>query len=89
MKKERETRMQEKEKEVTSSVTFPFSVTVKTGKRKNEFIVDKTGYTTHINAQPKDNEANKELVKFLSRHLKKRIKILSGFKSRKKLIGLV
>jgi len=72
-----------------SSVTFPFSVTIKTGKKKNEFIVDKSSYTIHLKAQPTKGKANKELIHFLSKHLKTKVRITSGFKSRTKTIDII
>ncbi|MBI1936277.1 DUF167 domain-containing protein [Candidatus Woesearchaeota archaeon] len=43
-------------------------------------------YKISLKSKPKDNKANIELVNLLSRHLKKRIKISSGLRSREKII---
>ena len=45
-----------------------------------------------LNAQPKDNEANKELIYFLSKSLKtprSKIEIISGHKQRNKVVSLI
>lgn len=44
-------------------------------------------YRVELKAKPKEGEANLELVKFLSKHFKKKVKIVSGFKSRIKTIS--
>lgn len=47
--------------------------------------------TVHINAKPHDGEANKELIKLISKHFKApktKIKILTGEKSRQKVLDI-
>lgn len=68
---------------------FPIEVKVKTGCTTNKFIVKNDKYIVELNAKPKNNEANLELIKFLSRRFKKRLRIIRGFKSRVKLMGVV
>jgi len=53
-----------------------------------EFDSERNAYRIDIKAPAQDNKANIELVKFLSRALKKDIKIIKGFKSREKLIKI-
>ena len=53
-----------------------------------KFDSEKNAYRVDINTPAKNNKANIELVKFLSRTLKKDVKILKGFKSREKLIKI-
>lgn len=36
-----------------------------------------------------DGKANKELEKFLSRHLKKKVKIIKGYTSKNKIIEII
>jgi uncharacterized protein len=45
-------------------------------------------YKVHIKASPHEGKANKEIEKFLSKSLKKKVKIVSGFKSNKKIIDV-
>ncbi len=45
-------------------------------------------YRIKIKAKPKDGEANKEIEKFLRKTFKKKVKIVSGFKSSRKVIEL-
>ena len=66
-------------------------ITVKTNSPKNRIIKfdsGKNAYRVEIKAPAQDNKANIELVKFLSRALKKDVKIIRGFKSREKLIKI-
>ena len=53
-----------------------------------EFDSERNAYRIDIKAPAQDNKANVELVKFLSRALKKDVKIIKGFKSREKLIKI-
>ena len=50
------------------------------------FDAEKRVYKISINAPAQDNLANKELVKFLSKELKKRVHIKSGLHSKIKTI---
>ena len=66
-----------------------FEVIVKTGSNKNEIISFdeiKKAYRLNLNAKPIGGEANKELIKFLSKELKKKVRIISGFRSKEKII---
>ncbi len=45
-------------------------------------------YRISLKAQAKDNKANIALVRFFSRVLKKRARIISGLKSREKVVKL-
>lgn len=66
-----------------------FKVRVKTNSSKNEIIgYDKENnyYKIDLKASPIEGEANKELIKFLSRKLKKQIRIVYGFTSKDKII---
>ncbi len=64
-------------------------VTVKPNSTKNEiagFDEAKQAYVVKIKAQAQDNKANIELIKFLSKEWKCRIRIISGLTSKNKLI---
>ena len=68
-----------------------FTVNVKPNSSKNEIVdFDKENkiLTVRIAAPPEKDKANKELIKFLSKKFKKRVKIVKGLKSRKKIISL-
>ncbi len=45
-------------------------------------------YEIWIKEKPVDNKANKRLIKLLKNYFKKDIKIVSGFKSRNKIIKI-
>ena len=68
---------------------FPIEVKVKTNCGKNKIILKNDKYFVELNAKPKNNEANIELIKFLSKEFKKKLRIVRGLKSRKKLIDVV
>lgn len=69
-----------------------FKVIVKPNAAKNEIIgfdKDKKAYKINIKERAEENRANKELIRFLSKHMGKRVKIKSGLKSREKIIGVI
>ena len=68
---------------------FPIEVKVKTNCSVNKFIVKEDKYIVELKAKPKNNEANLELIKFLSKRFKVRLRIIRGFKSRVKLLDVV
>lgn len=65
------------------------SVIVRPNSKKNE-IVEINGKTIRANiaAPAEKNRANIELVKLLSRKLKKKVKIVSGLSGRKKTVEI-
>ena len=67
-------------------------VIVKPNASRNELLgydKEKAAYRVAVKAAAVDNKANNELVKFLSKLLKKRVMIVSGAKSKKKMIEVV
>ena len=48
--------------------------------------MSKNSYEVWIREKPIENKANKSLEKFLKKYLKKRVRIISGFKTRNKII---
>ncbi len=66
-------------------------VILKSNSPKNrivKFDSERNAYRVEIKAPAQHNKANIELVKFLSRFLKKDVKLIKGFKSREKLIKI-
>ncbi|MBI2654550.1 DUF167 domain-containing protein [Candidatus Woesearchaeota archaeon] len=66
-----------------------FKIIVKPNSKENkveEYDKDKNAYRISIKARAEDNKANIEIVKFLSKTLKKRVRIVSGLKSKEKVI---
>lgn len=66
-----------------------FKIVVKPSSKENKiggFDSNRKAYILSIKAKPEGNKANIEIVKFLSKLLKKRVSIASGFKSREKII---
>ncbi len=72
-----------------SNLMERFKAIVKPNSQKNEilgFDEEKQAYIVRIKAKPEDNKANIELVKFLSKEMKAKIRIVGGFKSKEKLL---
>ena len=70
-----------------------YQVTVKLHSKLAPRIVETAPaeLTVHINAKPHDGEANRELIKLLSKHFrvpKTKINILTGEKSHKKTLEI-
>ena len=70
-------------------VKFPVEVRVKTNCNRNNLFVKEGKYFLELNAKPKNNEANMELIKFFSKEFKIKVKIIRGLKSKNKLIDVV
>ncbi|MBI2134917.1 YggU family protein [Candidatus Woesearchaeota archaeon] len=69
-----------------------FKVLIRPNSPKNEIIGyddDKKVYKINIKEKAEENKANKELIKFLSKELGKRVKIKSGLRSREKIIEIM
>ncbi len=69
-----------------------FKVIVKPGSgesRVEGFDKERNAYRVSIKSKPQDNKANIELVKLLSKLSKKKIRIVSGLKSREKIIETI
>jgi len=69
-----------------------FKVIVKTNCNKNEILeydLIKKGYKINLKAKPIEGEANKELIKFLSKELKRNVRIISGFRNKEKIIEVI
>ena len=64
-------------------------IIVKPGKKQNYVLgydYEKQALIVEIKAPAEQNKANKEVIKFLSKLLKKRVKIKSGHTSKEKLL---
>ena len=69
-----------------------FKIIVKPNAMENkidEFDENKKAYRVSIRAKPEGNKANAEIIKFLSKLLKKRVKISSGFRSKETIIKII
>jgi len=64
-------------------------VVVKTNSKENKIERIDDYYKVSLKARSVEEEANLELVKFLSRYFKNRARIISGLRSKEKLIGLI
>ena len=69
-----------------------FKIIVKTKAKNNEitgFDKEEQSYRLNIKAIPQKGNANKEIIKFLSKLLKKQVRIIKGLKSKKKTIETI
>jgi len=69
-----------------------FKIIVKANAKENKiecFDINKNAYIVRIKAKPEDNKANIEIIKFLSKYLKKKVRIASGLKSKEKIIEAI
>ena len=67
------------------------TIIVRPNSHRTEIIEHDKGllaYRINIKAPPEKGEANKEIIKFFTKLLKKDIKIISGLKSKKKVLKM-
>lgn len=63
-------------------------ILAKTSSKKNRIIHTSKGFIVEIKAKPENNKANLEIERFLTKIVKKPIKIISGKTSKKKLVKI-
>ena len=63
-------------------------VKVKANSKNNDIIKENNFYKVNIKSPAENNKANTELIKLLTKHFKKRAKIIKGLRSREKLLSL-
>ncbi len=69
-----------------------FQVIIKTKSNSNKLVgfdKEKQAYLLNIKAVPEKGQANKEIIKFLSKLLKKQVRIVKGLKSKEKIIEVI
>lgn len=69
-----------------------FKIIVKPDSKESKidgFDKERNAYRISIKARPENNKANIEVIKFLSKLLKRKVKIASGLKSKEKIIEIV
>jgi len=65
------------------------TIIVRPNSQKNRiarYDIERDALRVDIKARPKDNKANIEVIKFFSRLTKKKVKIVSGATSKKKVL---
>ncbi len=70
-------------------VKFPAEILVKAGKRKKEIEFADGKIVVSVKARAEKGEANMEVVKVLSKHFGKQVRIVSGFTSKRKVIDVL
>jgi len=66
-----------------------FKIIVKANSAKNEIVkfdYGRKAYRVNIKEKAEDNKANIEIIKFFSKLLKKKVKIIKGLKSKEKVL---
>jgi len=66
-------------------------IIVKTGTAKTEIVSldeEKQALRVNVNSPPQDNRANLDIIKYFSKHLKRKVTIKMGQKSKEKLLIL-
>ena len=58
------------------------------GSSQEKIIGEGDSYEVWIKEKPIDGKANKSLEKFLKKYFRKSVKVISGFKSRKKIVDM-
>ena len=53
-----------------------------------EFNEEKQAYIVNVKSQPIEGKANKEIIKLFHKKFKKPVRIVSGFKSKEKIIEI-
>lgn len=72
--------------------TNKFKIIAKPSSKESKiegFDKERNAYRVAIKAKSEGNKANIELIKFLSKLLKKKVKIVSGLKSKEKIIETI
>jgi len=68
-------------------IKVKIKLTVKPNSSKNEVIkIKENEYKVNIKAPPQEGKANIELVRLLKKYFKKQVRIISGLKSKEKVI---
>ena len=71
-------------------IEFPINIKVRVNKPKTQIVSFSDGiYLIDIKEKAENNKANIEIVKFLSRLIGQRVRIVSGLKSKKKKIDVL
>lgn len=71
------------------NIKFPLKIIVKAGSKENKINFYEGVCKVNIKAKAVKDQANKELIKFLSKYFGKRIRIVKGFKSKEKIIDII
>jgi uncharacterized protein len=62
---------------------------VKTNRPKTEILSQENGkIELAVHAPPIDNKANIEIIKFFTKKTKRNVRIITGLKSKEKIIGI-
>ena len=66
-----------------------FKIIVKPNSPSNEIVnfdIARQAYRVDIKEKAENNKANKEIIRFISKMLKKEVKIIKGLKSKEKIL---
>jgi len=77
--------------EPSAERNMKIKIIVKTKAKSSEikgFDEEKQAYIVNIKSQPIEGKANKEIIKLFHKKYKKQVRIVSGFKSKEKIIEI-
>lgn len=77
--------------EPVSKAIMKIKIIVKTNAERNEilgFDEEKQAYKVLIKSPPVENKANKEIIKLFHKKYKQPVRIISGFKSKEKILEI-
>ncbi|MBS3170356.1 DUF167 domain-containing protein [Candidatus Woesearchaeota archaeon] len=63
-------------------------IKVKTGSGKSEIVRKEEGYVAFLKSPPEHNKANLELIKLAKKQFQSEVRIVSGLKSKTKIIEI-
>ena len=67
-------------------IKLPLEIIVKAGSKENSIDFKSSVCRVNIKEKAENNKANLEIIKYFSRLIGKRVRIIKGLKSRKKLL---
>ena len=70
-------------------MTSRMKAIIKPNSKETKIISDEGGtLTIAVRSPPEKGKANKELVRFLAKHFKRKVRIISGFRSKNKVLEI-
>lgn len=77
--------------DTTIERNMKINIIVKTNSKKSEireFDQEKNAYKVLVKAQPKENKANKEIIKLFHKKYKQPVRIIHGLKGKEKILEI-
>jgi len=65
------------------------NIIVKANAKENSIIKEEDLYKVSVKARAEDNKANIEVIKLLKKYFNKKVRIVSGLRSKRKIIEIL